>query len=352
MQAVSGSREVVQPVQRRQPAGGAEVVEQVAHPALPVQPREVGVAEHLDAAPDVVGFRRPRGVVEAVGVVVAVQPPGVPASRVGPVGSDLRRDERDQLHVRQAHGAAHHAPRHAAGGDPPVLLADHQILTAHVGDLPEQLPDPVPPRAVGHRAGDDGGARIPAQAGQHHHVLRGLRHQPQRHRVVPGGTQRVGEVGSVRLLVGPHHRAGQPLERVRQQPPVASARARVQRGRRPACVQVGAVDRRLREPAVANQISARSSHASIVEAWASGRTPPARATTLSLCRLPGASARDRRCASYSHETRPISQTTGGSDPPGCNRAHPNKLPGCAVRTVSPAMLSRKFSAKRSAYTAP
>ena len=272
VQAVAAAREVVQPVERRQPAGGAQVVEQVPHAALPVQPREVGVAEHLDTALDVGRFGRPRGVVQAVRVIVAEQPPGVPPIRVGPEGGDLRLGERDQLHVRQAHGAAQDAPGRVACGDPPVLLADHQVLPAQVGDLPEQLPDAVPPGPVGHRAGEHGGAGIPAQAGQHHDILRGLRHQPQRHRVVAGGTQRVGEVGSVRLLVGPQHGAGQPLELVRQQAPATGARARVQRFRRPAGVQVAAVDRRPREPAAADQVSARITHVRIVEAWLKGRT--------------------------------------------------------------------------------
>ena len=299
VQAVAAAREVVQAVVRRQPAGGAQVVEQVSHAALPVQPREVGVAKHLDAAPDVAGFRRPRGVVQAVGVVVPEQPPAVPAIRVGPPSGDLSPGERDQLHVRQAHGAARHAPRRVAGGDPPVLLADHQVLAAQVGNLPEQLPDPVPSGAVGHRAGEHGGAGIPAQAGQHHHVLRGLGHQPQRHRVVAGRTQRIGELGSVRLLVGPQHRAGQPLQLVRQQPPVAGARTRVQHRRRPAGVQVGAIDRRLREPAVADQISARISHERIVKAAAR------------LTHGPG--------ACYDDEAQRIEQGPGRPEPVGPSR---------------------------------
>ena len=34
-----------------------------------------------------------------------------------------------------------------------------------------------------------------------------------------------------------------------------------------------------------------------------------------------------------------------------SRAHANQLPGCAVRTVSPAMLSRKCSGRRRSHTA-
>ena len=35
----------------------------------------------------------------------------------------------------------------------------------------------------------------------------------------------------------------------------------------------------------------------------------------------------------------------------CNRGYDNQLPGCAVRTVSPAMLSRKCSGRRRSQTA-
>ena len=111
VEAVSQVEEVVEAVEGGNPSRLAQVEQQVAHPALVVEPREVRVAEHLQVAAYLLFGGGTVVVVVAVSVVVAEQPPGAGPLAVRLEGGDLGVGERNELYVSNSSVGAEHGAR-------------------------------------------------------------------------------------------------------------------------------------------------------------------------------------------------------------------------------------------------